>query len=297
MKKHILHLLLLANISTAFAQGNQNALNFDGSNDYVQTGYTGISGNNSRTVEAWIKTTVNSDPSTGAAQHVIVDWGTTATGGRFTLNILWGNTLRIEVGGSGINGKTVLNDGNWHHVAASYDPSATYKFCLYVDGVLDTSANNTTTVNTTSGNTLIIGKRVDNVNYFEGEIDEVRVWNHARTASQIADLFDKELCPNHSGLVAYFRLNQGTANANNSGKTTAVNSISSAANGSLINFGLSGSSSNWVSGSGINLAPDTTVIKDTTVCGGFVSPQGRTTHFYRFCNRYIYIILMAATPF
>jgi len=279
MKKHILHLLLLANISTAFAQGNQNALNFDGSNDYVQTGYTGISGNNSRTVEAWIKTTVNSDPSTGAAQHVIVDWGTTATGGRFTLNILWGNTLRIEVGGSGINGKTVLNDGNWHHVAASYDPSATYKFCLYVDGVLDTSANNTTTVNTTSGNTLIIGKRVDNVNYFEGEIDEVRVWNHARTASQIADLFDKELCPNHSGLVAYFRLNQGTANANNSGKTTAVNSISSAANGSLINFGLSGSSSNWVSGSGINLAPDTTVIKDTTVCGGFVSPQGRTTLF------------------
>ncbi len=279
MKKHILHLLLLANISTAFAQGNQNALNFDGSNDYVQTGYTGISGNTARTVEAWIKTTVNSDPSTGAAQHVIVDWGTTATGGRFTLNILWGNTLRIEVGGSGINGKTVLNDGNWHHVAASYDPSATYKFCLYVDGVLDTSANNTTTVNTTSGNTLIIGKRVDNVNYFEGEIDEVRVWNHARTASQIADLFDKELCPNHSGLVAYFRLNQGTANANNSGKTTAVNSISSAANGSLINFGLSGSSSNWVSGSGINLAPDTTVIKDTTVCGGFVSPQGRTTIF------------------
>jgi hypothetical protein len=150
---------------------------------------------------------------------------------------------------------------------------------LYVDGVLDTSANNTTTVNTTSGNTLIIGKRVDNVNYFEGEIDEVRVWNHARTASQIADLFDKELCPNHSGLVAYFRLNQGTANANNSGKTTAVNSISSAANGSLINFGLSGSSSNWVSGSGITLAPDTTVIKDTTVCGGFVSPQGRTTLF------------------
>ncbi len=279
MKKHILHLLLLANISTAFAQGNQNALNFDGSNDYVQTGYTGISGNTARTVEAWIKTTVNSNPSTGAAQHVIVDWGTTATGGRFTLNIMWGNTLRIEVGGSGINGKTVLNDGDWHHVAASYDPSATYKFCLYVDGALDTSANNTTTVNTTSGNTLIIGKRVDNINYFEGEIDEVRVWNHVRTASQIADLFDKELCPNHSGLVAYFRLNQGTANANNSGKTTAVNSISPAANGSLINFGLSGSTSNWVSGSGITLAPDTMIIKDTTVCGGFVSPQGRTTIF------------------
>jgi hypothetical protein len=37
MKKHILHLLLLANISTAFAQGNQNALNFDGSNDCVLT--------------------------------------------------------------------------------------------------------------------------------------------------------------------------------------------------------------------------------------------------------------------
>ena len=69
MKKHILHLLLLAIVSIAFAQGNQNALHFDGSNDYDQTGYTGISCNTSRTVEAWIYTTVNSDPSTLAAQH------------------------------------------------------------------------------------------------------------------------------------------------------------------------------------------------------------------------------------
>ena len=35
---------------------NQNALDFDGTNDYVETDFAGISGTGSRTVEAWIKT-------------------------------------------------------------------------------------------------------------------------------------------------------------------------------------------------------------------------------------------------
>ena len=83
-------LLLVATfISTMCATQAQNGLNLDGVDDYVSTTYPGISGNGARTVEAWIRTTSNNVPSQGGKQHVIADWGSTTTGGRFTLNILF----------------------------------------------------------------------------------------------------------------------------------------------------------------------------------------------------------------
>lgn len=279
MKQIILSIILVGAFISTFGQTSQNALNFDGSDDFVQTSYAGIAGSGARTIEAWIKTNENSDPGTSGVQHVIADYGTFVTGGRFTFNVLWANAIRIEVGGSGLSGQTAVNDGNWHHVAVTYDPTATNNYSLYVDGSLDTSGNISTTTNTVLGIDLRIGKRVDNARYWAGEIDEVRFWNYAKTASQIDSLNDFELCPNQTGLVAYYRLNQGTASGNNFSTTTANNSISSSGNGTLTNFGLSGTTSNWVSGCGITLAPDTTVIVDTTVCGGFVSPQGKVIIF------------------
>ena len=257
------------------AQSN-NSLHFDGSDDYVQTSFPAITGADSRTVEAWIKTTKNSQPSTGAGQSVIADMGFMSTGARFTFNILWGNAIRIEVGGSGLSGQTAVNDGNWHHVACVYARSATNKYSLYVDGVLDTSGNITTTLNVGNGN-LRIGRRVDNVNHFEGNIDEVRVWDHARTANEIDSLKGEEICASASGLVAYYRFNEGTANSNNSGVSTAVDNSSSSNNGTLNNFGLTGSSSNWVSGTNITGAPHSDSTINVTSCGSYSSPQGTYT--------------------
>lgn len=71
-----------------FAQ--QNALSFDGADDFVSTSYAGISGAQARTVEAWINTTANCIPGSGV-QQVILDWGGTGTGARFTFNLLWAN--------------------------------------------------------------------------------------------------------------------------------------------------------------------------------------------------------------
>jgi hypothetical protein len=97
----------------------QNAgLHFDGVDDYVMSDIPPIAGNTAKTVEAWIKTTANSDPNNGGVQKVIVEMGTQATGTRFTLNILYSNAIRVEVQGNGINGTTAVNDGQWHHVAA-----------------------------------------------------------------------------------------------------------------------------------------------------------------------------------
>ena len=69
----------------SFNLSAQNALNFDGTNDFVMTNFPGPTGNSTRTVEAMIKFTTLS-----SSQKVILDWGDMAVGNRFTLNIING---------------------------------------------------------------------------------------------------------------------------------------------------------------------------------------------------------------
>ena len=232
---------------TTNLSGQNIALNFDGTDDNVQTTYPGIGGQDPRTVEAIIRTSANCDPNNGGKQKVIVDWGTMSTGNRFTLNILWSNALRLEVGGSGISGKKAINDGKWHHVAVTYDPTVkTDQIRLYVDGVLDVTGD-LSTLKTSNSKDLIIGERIDGINNFDGDIDEVRVFSNVRSASDIKGDMDKEYCKFPKGLVAYYKLNEGTPTSNNSSNKTAKDYISNK-NGTLNNFTLSGSSSNWIKG-------------------------------------------------
>ncbi|KAA2215664.1 LamG-like jellyroll fold domain-containing protein [Chryseobacterium sediminis] len=222
----------------------QASLNFDGNDDLVSVVNSPVSGSTSRTVEAWIKTIKNSDP-TGLGQSVIVDWGTASTGGRFTLNTFTGNTLRLEVQGSGINGTTALNDGNWHHVAVTYQNGANPNTKLYVDGNLDGSGNLTTSVNTATGGTFRIGERVDNVNLFRGSIDDVRVWNVVKSQAQIQQDMSKEFCAVQPGLVAYYKFNEGIPAGNNTSKTTIYDYSGNNKNATATGFALNGSVSNF----------------------------------------------------
>ncbi len=288
--KYYLLLLVVSLFMMQPLSAQKNALNFDGTNDYVSTTVPSISGNTAKTMEAWVRTTANCLPvsSGGTGQKVILDMGTFINGQRFTFNILWSNAIRLEVGGNGLSDTTTINDGLWHHVAATYDPSlTTNQVKLYVDGVLKTQGNLTVGVNTGTASGLIIGRRVDNVNYFQGDIDEVRVWNVARSAADIAANYNKELCaPFSSNLKAYYRLNQGLAAGTNTGLTTANNSASTG-NGTLIGFALSGASSNWVAG---NLLPGSSsssltinqCAPYTTSTGQLISTSG--TYYDTFTN-------------
>lgn len=255
---------------TAFAQ---NALNFDGLDDYVSTTYSAIGGNGARTVEAWIKTTKNYNPSTSGTQGVILDYGSTATGQRFTFNVLWSNAIRIEVGGNGLSGTAAVNDGNWHHVAVVYNPSLPITYYLYVDGVLDASGNLTVPTNTASSTNVTIGKRIDNINFFEGTIDEVRIWNIPRSASDIANSRNSEFCAIPVGLVAYYKFNQGVAGSANPGLTTLTD-VAGTNNGTLNAFALAGSTSNWVAGKTLTTGSTTPGNASITACDSYTAQTG-----------------------
>ena len=79
-------------------------------------------------------------------------------------------------------------------------------------------------------------------------MDEVRLWDVARTQAQIQSTMFSEIPANTPGLVAYYRFNQGTVGADNTGPTTLTDAATPAHNGLLRNFALSGATSNWVAG-------------------------------------------------
>ena len=275
MIKKLLILFILCT-STIFAQ---NGLRFDGSNDFVQTNYSGILGSNARTIEAWIKTTT----VTSSNQKVIVDWGSNGTGGRFTFCMLQNNSIRLEVGGNGIPGTLAVNNGVWRHVAAVYDPSlSSNQVKLYIDGNLNASGNLTVAVNTAVGSNLRIGQRFDGVNLFNGSIDEVRIWNVARTASEISANKNIELCGPQPGLVAYYKLNEGVAGGTNTSISTVADSSGNGYNGTLTNFALTGTSSNFVTGATLtqNIINTVTVTDNTTLTAN----QTGATYQWLDCN-------------
>ncbi len=260
----------------------QSALRFDGINDAVTTNFNPVTGSNPRTVEAWIKTSANTDSATGGIQNVICDWGSTGTGGRFTLNLLTGGKLRLEVQGNGITGNTAVNNGQWHHVAAVYDPSATNKVMLYVDGVLDNQGNLTVTVNTGSTVKFVIGKRIDNINFFNGSIDEVRVWNVAKNAAEILANKNNEFCATQTGLIGYYKFNNGIDSGNNAANSTTLDYSGNNNTGTLNNFDLTGSSSNYSSSPTLTLTTlDASVTPNTNT---LTANEAGATYQWVDCN-------------
>jgi hypothetical protein len=265
---NMIRILLAALLFFGHLLHAQNALDFDGLNDYVSMTSPGPTGTSDRTVECWIKTSASQQ-----TQQILVDWGSASPlGARFTLNMIAFGKIRIEVGGNGFNSTQSVADGNWHHIAVTYDHAATTKVRMYIDGVLETSNNFTQSVNTANSG-IRIGRRVDGVNYFDGIIDEVRIWNVVRTQAEISASMNNEFCSAPSGLVAYYTFNQGIAGGNNAG-VSVLNDGAGNNNGTLNNFMLSGTTSNWVAGKSLN-SGSTTPGNDTIIgCDSLVSPSG-----------------------
>lgn len=244
-KKQLLTLFItVLTFSTLIAQ--DNALNFDGDDDNVEV-FTNINipiSNSNYTIEAWIRPSGLS-PESGS--YGIVGWGEygTANGtNAFRLgnndrlaNYWWANDLIV------INN---FENDIWIHVAATYNGTLR---TLYINGEIvagDTPANPN---NTISSDNLTIGLAAPMFNeYFQGSIDELRIWNVSRTQSEIQESRLIELTGNETGLVAYYNFNQGVANGDNSTITTLEDSSSSGNDGDLQNFTLNGDTSNWVTG-------------------------------------------------
>ncbi len=223
---------LLTTSSVIKAQSGRS-LNFDGINDFV-TVPTQITGD--YTKEVWINAS-----STAGFPNILSGTGTA----------LFINNGQLAAGHS--NGgftqlldAATLTSNTWYHVAVSYN-ATTGSMKLYKDGVLVASAAAVPGYTEPALNlSLFAGS-----NYFNGFIDEVRIWNTERSLAQLVSSKDCELTGDEPGLMVYYNFNQGTAGGTNTSETSLLDFADDCvrSNGTLNNFALSGSSSNWVAAS------------------------------------------------
>ncbi len=106
---------------------------------------------------------------------------------------------------------TVPAVGTWYHVAAVQDIAAG-KVSLYVNGVLE-SQTTLKGSGVTNKDSLLIGARFGATliagESFSGLIDEVRIWNVARSNNEIRSNMNSHVNPNSTQLVSYFTMNEG----------------------------------------------------------------------------------------
>ena len=223
---------------TLTAVGASNGLNFDGVDDRV------ISTNdvkfqiNVGTIEGWIKTG-------DAGSFYRAAFGKS----RAYCLYLYNNELMIYDWGAVVNRSTgiTLNDNTWHHIAMTFKSGVTNGTLIYLDGVLKL-----TTIMTISNQefpfSIGSSSNVPVRQFYNGSIDDVRVWNVVRTQTEIQDNINTELLGSETGLVAYYPLNQGIAEGDNTTIATVTNKSANTLNGTLTNFTKTGATSNFVIG-------------------------------------------------
>ena len=155
------------------------------------------------TVAMWVKTTdtagsagaqwwngkglVDGEVGGGGA-----DWGTAIVNGKFVLGV--GSTGGDTTIASSVN----INDGTWHHIAATRD-NTSGAMSVYVDGVLRGSGTGPTGSRTFPPS-LRIGSLQTGNNFLNGTLDDVRLYDRILSASEIAGLVAPPAAP--TNLVA-----------------------------------------------------------------------------------------------
>lgn len=215
---------------------NLVALDFD-NGDYVNGQNNALpQGNNPRTIEGWFRSTNT------VGFEVIYNYGVTVANQRASLMIQNGGGKLYYAGqNNDLVGNTVITDGLWHHVAATFD-GTTLK--LYVDGVEETSKS--TTFNT-NGFNYDMGRRAGaNSEFLDGHIDELRVWNYARSQVELNQYMNIPLVGDEVGLVAYYDFEEGDPENDNSGIIALMDKTGNG-NGTLQSFDLMSTTSNFIS--------------------------------------------------
>jgi hypothetical protein len=188
---------------------------FDGVNDYIVSDVTTpINLTNNYTFEAWINQKGNGVFSRILDKSRILFF----VHNNNNLALYKENSLVLSI--TTPTGNYVINtnansikQNKYHHVA--YTVSSSNVYTIYIDGQVanytigsaNTSAAGPATANNT--NPIFIGNNATLGRAFNGNIDEVRIWNSALDQTTIANNVLKKYVGNESGLIAYYPFSEG----------------------------------------------------------------------------------------
>jgi YD repeat-containing protein len=166
------------------------------------------------TIEAWVN--FNSLPGDGTVKYIV-----NKNGGMPRKAYLLGvsnnsGTIRIGMNLSE-NGVTNIGEdtyqewagaetGAWHHIACVYTAGVSVECFVDSESLTPYTENIPNSIN----NTMIpfaVGASSGGIGAIDANIDDMRVWNIARTQTQIADNYEAELSGDEENLMGYWRFN------------------------------------------------------------------------------------------
>ena len=213
---------------TSFSYTIGNSLLFNGMNDEVIiSGITDYQATDALTIEAWIKP--NSWSDFDGILNYAADQGTSeagfgfvyfATGWRFFLKTTSNSIDYINMA------EVSTPSGQWTHLAATYDGQ---KVRIYRNGSAIDSTDAMGDIQWSGApSDFKLGSftKDGSTGYFDGQIDDVRIWNIVRTGVQIKGSRETTIDKNESGLVGYWQMDAGSGG-------TVTDSTSSANHGTI----------------------------------------------------------------
>ena len=158
------------------------------------------------TLEAWVKTSDGSDNCFISQYESILP-----NGDRFQFEIRnnklnwWKGAPNSQIRLS-ILSVSDINDSVWHHIAGTRDAFGNVN--IYIDGILEGTGFDTYPFIATSTR---IGTRNSAGGFVNAEMDEVRIWDIARTQLEIQQTMNTILAGNEPGLIGYWNFDDDTA--------------------------------------------------------------------------------------
>jgi hypothetical protein len=249
MKKVLLMALALIGISiqsNAQCTANTKSITLNGTTSYVSfTTDNNLQLDSAITVEAWIKPSAfgpNHYSNSIACKH---SWSLNGEQG-FVLRCGGSGQLSFTFCGVDTLGNTmswqpivspanVLTLNTWAHVAATFDGDSSK---LFVNGIKVASQYFRGTMKPNTSYPMRIGRLSDAVQSdaraFNGQIDEVRIWNIAKPQAEILAGYNRHISPTSNGLVGYWNFNiaSGTTvpDQTSSGNTGTLNTVTLSTN-------------------------------------------------------------------
>jgi hypothetical protein len=215
---------VVVTVSNGTVSSDPYYLSFDGVDDYVDVADSdSLSFGNGATdapltFELWFRPN-----SMSSRQNLLTKWGNSSSAQEYRLFIVSG-TIRLDLmdrNGQAMvwvntTGNLASLAGGWHHLAVTYDgrggATAANGVTIYVDGVAVpvNRVNNAAYVAMNNTAALLqIGREAPASRHYNGGLDEIRLWNVARTPAEIQANMNSELVGTEAGLRTYWKLNDG----------------------------------------------------------------------------------------
>ncbi|MBD3636760.1 MAG: T9SS type A sorting domain-containing protein [Crocinitomicaceae bacterium] len=238
MKKINLTMAALFILQFAWSQ-SPHCVDLDGTNDYIYVGDVNDLGVSDFTLEAWIYIDDFGAPSGGKIISKGLSTIGTPNGAGYGIRIGYTGATQLDfsIHGNGGNYYSLTYDdlyaGKWYHIAGvrKGDQLLFYVNCVLVKTMtiplnLDLDTNLPLSIGA-----LDKGGFSFNDHFFDGNIDEVRIWTVARSERELCEWRDCAISTPMPNLIALYNMDQSTG-------TVVPDNSGNGNNGTLLNGGL-----------------------------------------------------------